>query len=71
MLFRSRVELIRGAQAAHVYWQASGAVTLGAMSSFKGTVLGQAAITVGAGTVVEGRVLSLSGTVTMASNTIQ
>ena len=67
----SSVVLVRGAQASNVYWQVSGAVTLGAMSSFKGTVLGQAAITVGAGTVVEGRVLSLSGTVTLASNTIQ
>ncbi len=67
----ARVELIRGAQASNVYWQVSGAVTLGANSFFKGTVLALEAITVGAGTVVEGRMLSLNGVVTLATNTIQ
>ena len=66
----SNITLIRGARAANVFWQVSGAVTLGAGSSFKGTVLGLAAITVGAGTTVQGRMLSLNGTVTLASNTI-
>ena len=66
----SSVVLVRGAQASNVYWQVSGAVTLGANASFKGTVLGLAAITVGAATVVDGRMLSLNGVVTLASNTI-
>ena len=66
----SSVNLVRGARAANVFWQVSGAVTLGAGSSFKGTVLGQAAITVGAGTTVQGRVLTLNGVVTLAGNSI-
>jgi hypothetical protein len=66
----SSVNLVRGARAANVFWQVSGAVTLGAGSSFKGTVLGLAAITVGAGTSVQGRVLTLNGAVTLAGNNI-
>ena len=66
----SSVVLIRGAQASNVYWQVSGAVTLGANSSFTGTVMGLAAITVGASTIVEGHMLSLNGVVTLATNTI-
>ena len=45
-------------------------MTLGAGSSFKGTVLGLAAITVGAGANVQGRVLTVNGAVTLASNAI-
>ena len=66
----SSVSLIRGARAANVFWQVSGAVTLGAGSSFKGTVLGLAAITVGAGVNVQGRVMSVNGAVTLANNVI-
>ncbi|MDP1821589.1 MAG: ice-binding family protein [Archangium sp.] len=66
----SSVSLIRGARAANVFWQVSGAVTLGAGSTFKGNLLGAAAITVGAGTALEGRALTLNGVVTLANNTI-
>ncbi len=66
----SRLTLANGARAAHVIWQASGAVTLGAASSFEGTVLGAMAITVGAGTSLTGRVLSLHGAVTLSSNPV-
>ncbi len=66
----SSVHLINGARASHVFWQASGAVTLGAASSFTGTVLGFGAITVGAGTVLEGRALTFNGLVTLAGDTV-
>ena len=66
----SNVTLIREARAANVFWQVSGAVTLGAGSQFQGTILGLAAITVGAGTVLEGKALSINGDVTLATNTI-
>lgn len=66
----STVTLINGAKASHVYWQVTGAVTLGAMSSFKGTIFGFAAITVGAGASLEGRALTLNGMVTLSNNAI-
>lgn len=66
----SNVTLIRGARASNVFWQVSGAVTLGASSRFAGTILGLGAITVGAGAVIEGRVLTVNGDVTLAANTI-
>jgi hypothetical protein len=66
----SSVNLINGAKASHVFWQITGAVTLGAASSFKGTIMGFAAVPVGAGTQIEGRALSLNGTVTLTNNEI-
>ena len=56
----STITLIGGAQAGNVFWQISGAVTTGEASAFVGTVLAQAAITTGADTAVDGRLLSLS-----------
>lgn len=66
----SSIMLTRGAQASNIFWQVSGAVTLGATSSFKGTIIGLAAITVGASTRLDGRALTINGNVTLASNTI-
>ena len=65
----SHVALVNGAQASHVFWQASGAAGTGASSTFAGTILAQGAITLGAGTQLTGRALSL-GTVTLAGNAI-
>lgn len=66
----AHIALINGAQADHVFWQVQGAVTLGAGATFSGTILGLAAITVGANALVTGRVLSISGAVTLSSNSI-
>lgn len=66
----TNVMLIRGAQAGRVFWQVTGAVTIGADASFTGSVLGFAAITVGASATVVGRVLSVNGSVTLSSNAI-
>ena len=65
----SMVQLVNGAQASHVFWQVNGAVTLGANSTFAGTLIAAGAITIGDGTRLAGRALS-TGTVTMSSNTI-
>ena len=54
---RSNVRLINSAQACNVFWQVGSSATLGASSSFSGTILANAAVTVGAGTSVIGRVL--------------
>lgn len=66
----ARVVLVNEAQADHIFWQVSGAATLGAGATLCGTVLGQAAISAGAGTTVVGRLLSTSGAVSLDSNSI-
>ena len=65
----STITLINGAQASHIFWQATGAVGTGANSSFTGTILTLGASTIGAGGSLNGRVLS-QGVVTLAGNTI-
>lgn len=52
------VVMTGGALARNVFWQTSGAVTLGAMAHLEGVVLGATAFTSGAGTTIRGRVLS-------------
>jgi hypothetical protein len=65
----STVLLTNGTKPSNVYWQAEGAVGLGASSTFVGTILAAGAITVGDGTHLVGRALS-DGAVTLASNTV-
>jgi hypothetical protein len=63
----SNINLINGAQICNVIWAVGSAATLGAASSFSGTLMANAAITVGNGTEVHGR--ALAGTaVTLADN---
>ena len=64
----STVNLIRGAKAANVYWVVGDAAGTGANTSLSGTILASA-ITLGAGTVLNGRALSLTA-VTLDANTI-
>ena len=59
----SRVLLVNKAQASRVYWQVAGAVSLGAASAFTGTIIGMAAISIGAGVSYVGRALTVSGAV--------
>jgi len=65
----SQVVLINGAQARNVYWQAVGAVGTGANSTMVGTILGNAALTLGEGSTLSGRALAV-GAVTLADNVI-
>jgi hypothetical protein len=66
----SKIILINGAQAKNVFWQIGAAATLGASSFFKGTILAQAAITVGAGVHVHGRLFSMGAAITLDGNCI-
>jgi hypothetical protein len=66
----SKIILINGAQAMNVFWQIGAAATLGASSFFKGTILAQAAITVGAGVHVHGRLFSMGAAITLDSDCI-
>jgi type VI secretion system secreted protein VgrG len=71
----ANVALINGAQACNVYWQVGSAATLGAASSFVGTILAHDDISVGLGVTVQGRLLageqaSGTGAVTLMQDTI-
>lgn len=66
----SNVVLAGGAQACNVFWQVGSSATLGANSTFKGSILAAASITLTTGAAVEGRVLARSGAVTLDSNAV-
>jgi hypothetical protein len=53
-----KVILTGGALPQNVFWQASGAVTIGATTQFKGIVLGKTSITLGANSSIDGRLLA-------------
>ena len=65
----STIKLVNDAQASNVFWDVTGAVSIGANASFVGTIMTPAAITLGAGALLEGRALS-SAAVTLSSNAI-
>jgi type VI secretion system secreted protein VgrG len=65
----SRVLMTNGAQACNVWWQVGSSATLGTHSSFIGTVMAMASVTVTTGVRVEGRALARSGAVTLDTDT--
>ena len=65
-----QVILSGGAQAANVFWQVGSSATLGTTSSFAGTILAQASVSLKSGAVLNGRALARDGAVTMDSNTV-
>ncbi|WP_252436798.1 ice-binding family protein [Pseudonocardia humida] len=66
----SDVVLINGAQACNVFWQIGSSATLGTDTTFVGNVIAEASITATTGTTVSGRLLALTGAVTLDSNVI-
>jgi hypothetical protein len=64
------VVLSNGASADEIFWQVGGAFAIGAGSSFYGTLMCNAAIAVGAGVTIGGRLLSRTGAVSMDSSTM-
>lgn len=64
----SNVKLINGAKASNVFWQVGSSATLGTTTSFAGTIMALASITVTTGVTVDGRALALNGAVTLDSN---
>jgi hypothetical protein len=52
------VTLTGGAQARNVFWQVSGAATIGTTANFKGIILSQTLISMNTGAIVLGRVLA-------------
>ena len=65
----SAVLLINGASAGNVFWVVAGAAGTGADASFTGTLMASGAITLGEGSQLNGRALSLD-TVTLSSNSV-
>lgn len=61
---------LSGASACDVFWTPTQAVTLAANTTFVGTVIDDAGITVGANTTWTGRALAFGGTVTTDTDTI-
>ncbi|HEV2694374.1 MAG TPA: ice-binding family protein [Verrucomicrobiae bacterium] len=66
----SKVVLIGGAQACHVFWQVGSSATLGTDTDFMGTILAATSITLDTGATLDGRALALNGAVTLDDNSI-
>jgi hypothetical protein len=64
-----RINLSGGARAKNIFWQVSGAVTLGTTSHFEGTLLGATSIAVQTGASVKGRLLAQTA-VTLQMNSV-
>jgi len=66
----SQINLINGAQSCNIFWQIGSSATLGTGSTFRGTIIASASITVTTGVTVDGRVLARDGAVTLDTDTI-
>jgi len=66
----SQVLLTNNASACDIFWTPNSAVTLGANTTFMGTIIDDAGITSGADTIWSGLALAFGGTVTTDTNTI-
>jgi type VI secretion system secreted protein VgrG len=64
----SSVVLTGGVTAANIFWQVGSSATLGTYSTFNGTILAQASISILTGAVLNGRALAETGAVTLDSN---
>jgi len=62
----TQIILVNGAQAQNVFWVAGTSVVLADTSSFVGTILAGASVSLGSSTVLTGRALASTGSVTLA-----
>ncbi len=61
----SQITLINGAQACNVFWKIDGVVSIGSQTIMRGTVIGEVAINLATGVVVDGRMLSTGGAIVL------
>jgi hypothetical protein len=66
----STVLLVDGAQACNVFWQVGSSATLGASSTFNGTIIALTSVSVGNAVDIQGRLLAGSGAVTLDGDTV-
>lgn len=66
----SNVVLINGATSCNTYWVVGSSTTLGTNSSFVGQIMAQASITANTGATIQGKLLALTGAVTLDTNTV-
>ena len=66
----SKVNIINAGTSCNVFWQVGSSATLGTFSTFRGTILTLASITVTTGVTIDGRVLARNGAVTLDTDTI-
>jgi hypothetical protein len=66
----TQVVLTGGAKASNIFWQVGSSATLGTTTIFKGNILAQISISVNTGAVVEGRLLTQTGAVSLLSNIV-
>jgi len=66
----SSVSIINGGTAGNVFWQVGSSATIGAGTTFQGNIFAQASITVNTGASVDGRLVAITGAVTLNDNAI-
>jgi hypothetical protein len=66
----SQVILTNGASSHNVFWQVGSSATLGTTTTFAGTIMAQASVTLGTGATLNGRALARTGQVTLLSNPV-
>jgi len=66
----SMVSLTGGASACNVFWQVGSSATLGTTTTFVGTILALASVSLQTDASVQGRVIARTGAVTLDTNTI-
>ena len=66
----SQVILTNGATAQNVFWQVGSSATLGTTTTFAGSIMAQASVTLGTGATLNGRALARTGAVTLLSNPV-
>jgi Ice-binding-like len=66
----SIVRLVNGGQSCNVFWQVTGSATLGAGSSFAGSILALTSVRIGKGVELDGRALARNAGVSLTGDTI-
>ena len=66
----TQVVLAGGAKAANIFWQVGSSATLGTTSIFYGNILAAISISANTGAVIQGRLLTQTGAVSLLSNTV-